>query len=159
MPSHRSPSRRRRSLRAAAFTTAVIGGVILPATSAFADDSPSVAPSAPSAAPSVSAPDTTPESGATTPRPVPDRTPSEVAAPRGGVAAGERADGRPRPVAERTPSPVAAPRGGVAAGERPAGRTGEDVTTAVAGSAAGAALLAGAGIVMLRRRGAAHRND
>ncbi|MEU6945262.1 sortase-dependent protein [Streptomyces sp. NPDC046316] len=131
MPSHCSPSRRRRSLRAAVFTTAVIGGVILPATSAFADESPSVAPSAPSAAPSVSAPDTTPESGATTPRPVPERTPSEVAAPRGGVAAGER----------------------------PAGRTGEDVTTAVAGSAAGAALLAGAGIVMLRRRGAAHRND
>ncbi|MFB7371919.1 hypothetical protein ACFC0D_18950 [Streptomyces sp. NPDC056222] len=177
MPSHRRPSRRSRTLRTAAFTTAVIGGVLLPSTSAFASDGPSAAPADSTVRPTAAA-DTTPDSRSATPqpapaptspekgrdtvdtepRPAPDRTPGEVTAPRGGVAAGERADGGPRPVADRTPGEVTAPRGGVAAGERPADRSGEN-TTAIAGSVAGAAILAGAGTVMLRRRGAAHRND
>ncbi|MFE5635866.1 hypothetical protein, partial [Streptomyces sp. NPDC056543] len=148
MPSHRSPSRRRRSLRAAAFTTVVIGGVLLPSTSAFADDRPSAAPSEPGAVPSASASDTPRDSGSATPRPVPDRTSGEVAAPRGGVAAGERADGTPRPVPDRKAGEVAAPRGGVAAGERPVGQEGGNPATAVAGAAAGAVLLAGAGTVV-----------
>ncbi|MEU0685660.1 hypothetical protein [Streptomyces uncialis] len=81
-------------------------------------------------------------------------------APRGGVAAGEAtatpapaprvADGKP---AEKRIS--LAPRGGVAAGERVAAEGGG--STAVAGSAAGLVMLAGAGTIMLRRR-AAHRN-
>ncbi|KAB2588762.1 hypothetical protein F5983_30835, partial [Streptomyces arboris] len=63
---------------------------------------------------------------------------------------------RPAPAAseaprEATPAPAVAPRGGVAAGERPAG-TGDNSTTALAGSVAGAALLAGAGTLVLRRR-------
>ncbi|MFD9034087.1 hypothetical protein ACFVZW_23525 [Streptomyces sp. NPDC059567] len=177
MPSHRRPSRRSRSLRTAAFTTAVIGGVLLPSTSAFASDGPSAAPSDSTVRPTAAA-DTTPDSRSdnpkpapaptssekgrgtvdSQPRPVPDRTPGEVTAPRGGVAAGERAAAKPSPVADRTPSEVAAPRGGVAAGERPAGQSG-DSTTAIAGSVAGAVILAGAGTVMLRRRGAVHRND
>ncbi|WP_326700964.1 hypothetical protein OG909_28915 [Streptomyces sp. NBC_01754] len=47
------------------------------------------------------------------------------------------------------------PRGGVDAGERPADTTG---TTALYGSAAGVALLAGAGTLVVRRRSAAQRN-
>ncbi|MGW3909856.1 hypothetical protein ACWECR_42950, partial [Streptomyces sp. NPDC005056] len=51
----------------------------------------------------------------------------------------------------------AEPRGGVAAGERPLGTT-SDNTTALAGSAAAAFVLAGTGTLVLRRRAATHRN-
>ncbi|MFD5102829.1 hypothetical protein ACFWJN_28195, partial [Streptomyces albidochromogenes] len=60
----------------------------------------------------------------------------------------ETATPTPCPVPDRTTGEVAAPRGGVAAGERPAGQSGDD-TTVVAGSVAGAVILAGAGTVML----------
>ncbi|MCX4761738.1 hypothetical protein OG562_12275 [Streptomyces sp. NBC_01275] len=49
------------------------------------------------------------------------------------------------------------PRGGVAAGEAPASDSG-DSTAALAGSAAGAVLLAGAGTFVLRRRAAGRHN-
>ncbi len=51
-------------------------------------------------------------------------------------------------------APAVTPRGGVAAGERPAG-SGDNSTALLAGSTAGAALLAGAGTFVLRRRSAA----
>ncbi|WP_103534416.1 hypothetical protein [Streptomyces sp. SM11] len=53
--------------------------------------------------------------------------------------------------------PAVTPRGGVAAGERPAG-SGDNSTAVLAGSVAGAALLAGAGTIVLRRRSAAGHN-
>ncbi|WP_329114235.1 sortase-dependent protein [Streptomyces sp. NBC_01353] len=149
MPSHRRPSRRSLTLRTAAFTTAVIGGVLLPSTSAFASDGPSAAPSDSTVRPTAAA-DATPDSRSDKPQATPAPTSPEKERDTG--------DTEPRPVPDRTSGEVAAPRGGVAAGERPADRSGDN-TTAIAGSVAGAAILAGAGSVMLRRRGAAHRND
>lgn len=73
------------------------------------------------------------------------------AVPRGGVAAGDK------PAPARGGKRVAAPRGGVNAGERPAGSASGN-TTALAGSAAALALVAGAGTFVVRRRSASHRN-
>jgi hypothetical protein len=134
----------RLSLRALALATAVAGALIVPSTAAFADTTPSPRATERTPAPSKGG-DTV-----TAPR---DRGPS--AAPRGGVAAGDR----------RTPAPAsdqvskrrsAAPRGGVNAGEQPAGNE-SGTTAALAGSAAALALVAGAGTVVVRRRAAAHR--
>ncbi|GGZ52032.1 hypothetical protein GCM10010387_52880 [Streptomyces inusitatus] len=80
--------------------------------------------------------------------------------PRGGVAAGEqprvspgdaKSTARPsaKPADRRAPA-VVAPRGGVAAGERPAESGG--TTGLFTGSAVAFALVAGAGVLVVRRR-------
>ncbi|MFD7323582.1 hypothetical protein ACFV9D_21205 [Streptomyces sp. NPDC059875] len=87
-------------------------------------------------------------------------TPSAVAFADGGtpapVASTPDRSARPTVDTRTTPAPAQvgeatpAPRGGVAAGEKPA--AGEDTSSLVYGSAVGAALLAGAGTIVLRRR-------
>ncbi|MGW0790576.1 hypothetical protein ACWD04_20595 [Streptomyces sp. NPDC002911] len=88
----------------------------------------------------------------------PTAAPTELAATPAPAPAPEGAE----PSEAATPVPAESvpagtmPRGGVAAGERPAGEAGD---TALYGSAAGAALLAGVGgAFVLRRRSAAQRN-
>ncbi|MFF2539132.1 hypothetical protein [Streptomyces cyaneofuscatus] len=135
----------RLSLRTAVLAAAAAAAVLVPSTVAFADATPR--PSAPAeSAPAVS-PERAKAAQAAEAAPTAAR-PS--VAPRGGVAAGDR----PAPAAPREarPAPAVVPRGGVAAGERPAGTGGDNSTTALAGSVAGAALLAGAGTLVLRRR-------
>ncbi|MFJ6569639.1 LPXTG cell wall anchor domain-containing protein [Streptomyces sp. NPDC091292] len=129
----------RPSLRTIALLSATVGGVLVPSTAAFATDSPSpTVTERPEATPS-NAPTDAKQSKAT-PSKAPTASPS---VPTDRSAA-------PAPA-------VTAPRGGVAAGERPAD-TGS-ATGALAGTAAGAALLAGAGTFVIRRRSsAAHRN-
>ncbi|MEV1026239.1 LPXTG cell wall anchor domain-containing protein [Streptomyces sp. NPDC050264] len=84
-----------------------------------------------------------------------DTTPKPVASDR---AAAEKADKSPAPArdtdeARKRAAAAQAPRGGVAAGERPATGDGSaDTSTALIGSLSAAALLAGAGTVVLRRR-------
>ncbi|MER5359645.1 hypothetical protein [Streptomyces sp. NPDC002785] len=137
----------RLSLRTVVLAAVAVGAVLVPSTTAFADSAP--ASPAPSVEPSAAAA----RAGATT-APTPGAEPSVV--PRGGVAAGDS----PAPAVERPAaakrSAGAAPRGGVAAGERPAGTSG-DSTTALAGSATAALLVAGAGTFVLRRRSAAQQ--
>ncbi|WP_302217017.1 MULTISPECIES: hypothetical protein [unclassified Streptomyces] len=133
----------RPTLRAAVLAAVAAGAVLVP-SAAFADASPK--PSEPAAV-------TTPspersEAAAEAPRDA--AAPSAV--PRGGVAAGDR----PAP-APKEAAPSVTPRGGVAAGERPAG-SGDNSAAVLAGSVAGAALLAGAGTLVLRRRSAAGHN-
>lgn len=134
----------RLSLRTAVLAAAAAAAVLVPSTAAFADPTPR--PSAPAE----SAPEVSPEraKAAKAAEAAPTGARPSVA-PRGGVAAGDR----PAPAAPReaATAPAVTPRGGVAAGERPAG-TGDNGTTALAGSVAGAALLAGAGTLVLRRR-------
>ncbi|MFJ7330491.1 MULTISPECIES: hypothetical protein [Streptomyces] len=136
----------RLTLRTAVLAAVAAGAVLVPSTAAFADATPK--PSAPAD----SAQEVSPErakaaEAAKAAKAAEAARPS--AAPRGGVAAGDR----PAPAAPReaASAPAVAPRGGVAAGERPAG-TGDNSTTALAGSVAGFALLAGAGTFVLRRR-------
>ncbi|MET7366409.1 LPXTG cell wall anchor domain-containing protein [Streptomyces sp. NPDC005566] len=86
--------------------------------------------------------------------PKPARTAAERTATPSPAPEGAEPSAAPAP-AEESRSRVT-PRGGVAAGERAATDTGGN--TALYGSAAGAALLAGAGAFVLRRRSAAHRN-
>ncbi|MGC5542201.1 hypothetical protein OH733_03815 [Streptomyces griseus] len=134
----------RPTLRAAVLAAVAAGAVLVPSAAAFADASPK--PSEPAAV-------TTPspersEAAAEAPRDA--AVPSAV--PRGGVAAGDR----PAPAAKEA-APAVTPRGGVAAGERPAG-SGDNSAAVLAGSVAGAALLAGAGTLVLRRRSAAGHN-
>lgn len=118
----------RSTLRTAVLTAVAAGAVLVPSAAAVADDA--------------------------TPKPVPtaaERTATPSPAP-------EEAE----PSVAPTPAPAkefrsrVTPRGGVAAGERTA--TGTGGSTALYGSAAGAVLLAGAGVFVLRRRSAAHRN-
>uniref|UniRef100_A0AAU3H7K8 Tat pathway signal sequence domain protein n=1 Tax=Streptomyces sp. NBC_01401 TaxID=2903854 RepID=A0AAU3H7K8_9ACTN len=88
-----------------------------------------------------------------------DATPTPVPAERTESPSAARQDAKP----SEAPTPVPAdsvpagkmPRGGVDAGERPAQGAGD---TALYGSAAGAVLLAGAGVLVMRRRSAAQRN-
>ncbi|MEU3831144.1 hypothetical protein AB0E97_00660 [Streptomyces microflavus] len=131
----------RLTLRTAVLAAVAAGAVLVPTTAAFADATPKPA------VPSDSAPSVSPERAKAAEAAPQEARPS--VAPRGGVAAGDR----PAPAApqEATPAPAVAPRGGVAAGERPAG-AGDNSTTAIAGSVAGFALLAGAGTFVLRRR-------
>ncbi|MEW2068705.1 hypothetical protein [Streptomyces sp. NPDC007346] len=137
----------RLTLRTAVLAAVAAGAVLVPSTAAFADATPK--PSAPAE----SAPEVSPERAkAAEAAEAAEDAPKEArpsVVPRGGVAAGDR----PVPAAPReaAPAPAVVPRGGVAAGERPAG-TGDNSTTALAGSVAGAALLAGAGTLVLRRR-------
>ncbi|MEV7871061.1 sortase-dependent protein [Streptomyces sp. NPDC088124] len=88
------------------------------------------------------------------------------AAPRGAVAAGDapsekakRAEDaaamKARAVEKAKAASQAAPRGAVAAGEAPASSNG---VAPLAGTAAGAMLLAGAGTFVIRRRSAARAN-
>ncbi|MFI2780513.1 hypothetical protein [Streptomyces sp. ALB3] len=88
-----------------------------------------------------------------TPTPAPaERTASPSAAPA--PESGEPTEAATPVPAESVPAGTV-PRGGVDAGERPAqSATG----TALYGSAAGAVLLAGAGVLVLRRRSAALRD-
>ncbi|WP_278191883.1 hypothetical protein [Streptomyces sp. TRM75563] len=132
----------RPTLRAAVLAAVAAGAVLVPSAAAFADASPK--PSEPAVA--TPAPERS-EAAAEAPR---DAAPSAV--PRGGVAAGDR----PAPAAKEA-APSVTPRGGVAAGERPEG-SGDNSTAVLAGSVAGAALLAGAGTIVLRRRSAAGHN-
>lgn len=136
----------RLSLRTAVLAAVAVGAVLAPAGAAFASDSPKPVPTKPNDATKTSAP--------------PSAMPSD--APRGGVAAGNRpAPSRlsptPVPAQMAGATPHSVPRGGVAAGERPAGNSGD--TTALAGSAAAAVLLAGAGTFVVRRRSAANRGN
>ncbi|MFG3530312.1 hypothetical protein ACGF8B_26755 [Streptomyces sp. NPDC047917] len=138
----------RLSLRTAVLAAVAAGAVLVPSAAAFADATPS--PSAPSVKRSAAA---RAEGGATA---EPKRGAQPSAAPRGGVAAGDSpAPAKAEPTVKRPGA--AAPRGGVAAGERPTGTSG-DQTTVLAGSAAAALLVAGAGTIVLRRRSAAQRN-
>ncbi|MER7696010.1 hypothetical protein [Streptomyces sp. NPDC096095] len=131
----------RLTVRAAVLAAVAAGAVLIPSTAAFADASPKPAePTVTDLSKSKAAEDASAE----TSRP--------AVTPRGGVAAGEG----PAP-APKEAAPAVTPRGGVAAGERPAGG-GANSTAPLAGSVAGAALLAGAGTIVLRRRSAAGHN-
>ncbi|MDF6017232.1 hypothetical protein [Streptomyces sp. JH34] len=123
----------RPTLRTVVLATAAIGAVLLPSTAAVADDSPTAAPAERVTEPSAAA-----EPSRVSPRP----EPTELAE-------------SPTPVPAESVPAGAVPRGGVDAGERPAGEAGG---TALYGSAAGAVLLAGAGVLVLRRRSSAQRN-
>ncbi|MFF9687076.1 hypothetical protein [Streptomyces sp. NPDC014623] len=87
----------------------------------------------------------------------PAPAPTELTASPSATPAPERAE----PTEAATPVPAESvpagtvPRGGVDAGERPAR---DAAGTALYGSAAGAAVLAGAGVLVLRRRSTAQRN-
>ncbi|MFE6984651.1 hypothetical protein [Streptomyces griseus] len=137
----------RPTLRAAVLAAVAAGAVLVPSAAAFADASPK--PSEPAVA--TPSPERS-EAAAEAPR---DAAPSAV--PRGGVAAGDRPAPAPKEAAPAEAAPSVTPRGGVAAGERPAG-SGDNSTAVLAGSVAGAALLAGAGTIVLRRRSAAGHN-
>ncbi|MFI8004841.1 hypothetical protein [Streptomyces sp. NPDC086010] len=117
-------------VRTAVLTAVAAGAVLLPSAAALADGTPTPVP----ADPATSA---APAEQAATP------VPSQAARPE-------------RPTAAPAPLPAdRMPRGGVDAGERPA----QDAAgSALYGSAAGAVLLAGAGLLVVRRRTAAQRN-
>ncbi|WP_055524996.1 hypothetical protein [Streptomyces graminilatus] len=130
------PSRPLRSLKAAVLTGVAAGALLVPATSAFADS--------------------TPTPGAT------DLTPARKDALEKKKAEDARSlkesDARKAEAAKRA-SGKDYPRGGVAAGEAPATEsTKDDNTGTLVGTATGALLLAGAGTYVLRRRTAA-RHD
>jgi hypothetical protein len=88
-----------------------------------------------------------------------DPTPTQTARPSDeGLTVKEKAaaDKRTKEMeARKAADSKELPRGGVAAGEAPAD---DDGVTTLAGSAAGALLLAGAGTYILRRRSAARHN-
>ncbi|MEV8456030.1 hypothetical protein AB0467_15505 [Streptomyces sp. NPDC052095] len=144
-----------RLLRTAVLAAVAAGAVLAPSAAAFADTTPK--PATPSVEPSAVPSKERARAAAAEAAAGQSASPSVM--PRGGVAAGES----PTPVPARTATAEptvrdgAAPRGGVDAGERPAGTSG-DSTPALAGSAAGALLLAGAGTFVLRRRSAARQN-
>ncbi|MGW9245864.1 hypothetical protein [Streptomyces badius] len=137
----------RTTLRAAVLAAVAAGAVLVPSAAAFADASPR--PSAPA---EVTLSPERSKAAAETPKEA-----APAVTPRGGVAAGDRPAPAPKKAAPAEPAPAVTPRGGVAAGERPVG-SGDNSTALLAGSAAGAALLAGAGTLVLRRRSAAGRN-
>ncbi|OKJ45122.1 MULTISPECIES: hypothetical protein [unclassified Streptomyces] len=122
--------RHRSTLRTAVLAAVAAGAVLVPSAAAFADSS------APVASPSAS---TTGKGTSESPVLIKDGS-------------------KPVPrinLGESSPAPRGAvPRGGVAAGERPVAASGDN-TTVLAGSAAAALLVAGAGTFVLRRRGAA----
>ncbi|MFH9133490.1 hypothetical protein [Streptomyces sp. NPDC017524] len=153
----------RRTLRAAVLAAVAAGAVLVPSAAAFADASPK--PSEPTVAdlseskpPVVDLSESKPPVVDLSERKAADDAAKDGArpavTPRGGVAAGEGP--APAPAAKEA-APVVTPRGGVAAGERPAG-SGDNSTAVLAGSAAGTALLAGVGTIVLRRRSAAGLN-
>ncbi|CAM5661398.1 hypothetical protein [Streptomyces badius] len=137
----------RTTLRAAVLAAVAAGAVLVPSAAAFADASPR--PSAPA---EVTLSPERSKAAAEAPKEA-----APAVTPRGGVAAGDRPAPAPKEAAPAEPAPAVTPRGGVAAGERPVG-SGDNSTALLAGSAAGAALLAGAGTLVLRRRSAAGRN-
>ncbi|MFF4243194.1 hypothetical protein ACFYY2_01815 [Streptomyces sp. NPDC001822] len=116
-------------VRTTVLTAVVAGAVLLPSAAALADGTPTPVPAEP--APASAAP----AERTATPEP-------------------SRASRPARPTA--APAPAGRlPRGGVDAGERPA----QDAAgTALYGTAAGTVLLAGAGVLVVRRRTAAQRN-
>ncbi|MER6998516.1 sortase-dependent protein [Streptomyces sp. NPDC000410] len=114
------------SLRTAFLTAAVAGALLVPTAAATA----AFADEKPSPAPSA---------------PVSDKDAAEKEA-----AARKEKEKRDASGAFRE-----TPRGGVAAGERPVANAGDNTATLV-GSAAGVALLAGVGTIVLRRRAGAN---
>ncbi|WP_406466027.1 LPXTG cell wall anchor domain-containing protein [Streptomyces sp. NBC_00111] len=132
----------RPTLRTAVLAAAAIGAVLLPSAAAVADGTPAVKPPVEKTESPTPAPEGA-EAGAATPAPAPE-------------GAEQSATAAPVPADSVRPGTV--PRGGVAAGELPAGDTGSASDTVPYGSAAGIALLAGAGVLVLRRRSAAQRN-
>ncbi|MDX2618184.1 hypothetical protein PV356_01425 [Streptomyces sp. WI03-5b] len=123
----------RPTLRTAVLAAATMGAVLFPSMAAVADSSPTAVPAErPTEPPAASEP----SRATSVPEPT-DAAESATPAPA-------------EPVPART-----VPRGGVDAGERPAGEAGG---TALYGSAAGAVLLAGAGVLVMRRRTAAQRD-
>ncbi|MFD9749513.1 hypothetical protein ACFWZK_22780 [[Kitasatospora] papulosa] len=125
----------RPTLRTAVLAAATMGAVLFPSMAAVADSSPTAVPAErPTEAPAASEPSRV----------------SPAPAPADAAESATPAPAEPVPVPART-----VPRGGVDAGERPAGEAGG---TALYGSAAGAVLLAGAGVLVLRRRTAAQRD-
>ncbi|MFE0106881.1 hypothetical protein [Streptomyces sp. NPDC059009] len=175
--SHRRPSASRQSLRTAVLTSAVLGGVLVPSAAAFADDAtpkPKAPGTAASETPRPKAPadskvpsESKPRGGvaagelpATKPTPAPKtEAPSEAPKPDAPSDAAKKKEAAALAAKKRAAADQQGmekkPRGGVAAGERPAS-SGTDTSTVLAGSAAGAALLAGAGTFVLRRRGSGH---
>ncbi|MDX3453519.1 hypothetical protein PV396_16435 [Streptomyces sp. ME02-8801-2C] len=125
------PLRPLTSLRVAVLTGVAAGALLVPATAAFAD---------------------------TTPTPVASDVPSEgkdaLEKKRSEDALQAKEAERRKAEAAKAASGKEFPRGGVAAGEAPAK---DDNTGALVGSATGALLLAGAGTYVLRRRTAARR--
>ncbi|WP_327111943.1 hypothetical protein OG206_03215 [Streptomyces sp. NBC_01341] len=118
-------------VRTAVLTALAAGAVLLPSAAALADGTPTPVPAEPATASAAPAERTA--------------TPEPRQAAR---------TGRPTPAPEPMPA-SRMPRGGVDAGERPA----QDAAgTALYGTAAGAVLLAGAGVLVVRRRTAAQRN-
>ncbi|WP_030565856.1 hypothetical protein [Streptomyces aureocirculatus] len=161
MSRHARRPQRRTHLRAVAVATAVAGGVLAaPTASAFASDAtPKPKPTPPTSAP---APEEVAEKREAAEKALKEGKPVP-APPRGGVDAGDRpvvheeaAKPTRKPAAEEDRKQAAedarVPKGAVAAGERPA--SGSDSTNTLIGSAAGMALLAGAGTIVLRRRAA-----
>ncbi|MEV0439633.1 LPXTG cell wall anchor domain-containing protein [Streptomyces spectabilis] len=151
---HRAHARpHARPLRAAFVASAVAAGVLAsPAATAFASEStPKPTAGVDGPAPEVSK-ESVAKKRAATEEALRDAK-RKHAAPRGGVAAGDKPvvkeSGKAAPAPAQT-KPTVTPRGGVAAGERPA--TGGDNTPALIGSAAGIALVAGASTLVLRRR-------
>nr|WP_104791504.1 hypothetical protein [Streptomyces sp. QL37]PPQ62129.1 hypothetical protein C5F59_01760 [Streptomyces sp. QL37] len=126
----------RPTLRTAVLATVGLGAVLLPSAVAVADDTPARAAAE--------------QSATSTPEPA-ERSEAPSPAPEGAEPTVTAATPVP---AESVPAGTV-PRGGVDAGERPAQGSGD---TALYGSAAGAVLLAGAGVLVLRRRSAAQRN-
>ncbi|MFJ4840463.1 hypothetical protein [Streptomyces sp. NPDC088746] len=137
----------RPTLRTAVLATVGLGAVLLPSTVAVADATPTRAAAERSAT-------STPEAAERSATPTPgtaERGATPTPAPQGAEPTEMAATPVP---AEAVPAGTV-PRGGVDAGERPAQGAGD---TALYGSAAGAVLLAGAGVLVLRRRSAAQRN-
>ncbi|WP_267246002.1 hypothetical protein [Streptomyces sp. PR69] len=122
----------RLTLRAAVLTASVAGAVLFPSAAAFADGIPTPAPKE----------DASVQPKDDTARPVPAENDREA------KARAEKAQ------ADKEAMP--APRGGVAAGERADEGT-TNTAAVLAGSAAGAALLGGVGFTVIRRRAGASR--
>ncbi|MEU5402008.1 hypothetical protein ABZ348_22240 [Streptomyces sp. NPDC005963] len=122
----------RLSLRALAVITTAAGALLAPAAVAVADSSPT---------PVVSLDATV--------KPSPSEKVKRVLIDRAGTTDG-------RPGADKATRPAVMPRGGVAAGEKPTAAAGSDSGVNVPLLAASTGLLlAGAGIVVIRRRNAA----
>ncbi|MFI9628537.1 sortase-dependent protein [Streptomyces sp. NPDC052042] len=118
--------RQRSILRTAVLAAVAAGAVLAPSAAAFADTP------APTASPADRAEQGTPENPVLI---------KDASKPIGDIKLGESSTA-PRGVA---------PRGGVAAGERPVAAS-DGNTAVLAGSAAAALLVAGAGTLVLRRR-------
>ncbi|MFC5953437.1 LPXTG cell wall anchor domain-containing protein [Streptomyces pratens] len=142
-------------MRTALVTGALAAGVLAPAGAALAATTTATTPAAAVSATVAPAPEEAAlEPGDATPEPAEDR--ADVAEPTPAVPeAEEESKRRVEEAGKPGDDATVLPRGGVAAGESPG--TGSSNTPVALGSMAGAvALLAGAGIVVYRRRSTQH---